>query len=117
MRKLSTVCLATVAAVIIIAANTIAQGAPTGGSGYLDPCNKGTRRCVCKGTWEGAECQKVKERCDLSKGWNCTIEPPHECSCSMALKSSPRNWIRPSSGAPSKPKKELPPPPPPARPF
>jgi len=108
MRKLSTARLAAVAAVIVLASSTIATTRDTDPGYAPDPCKNG--RCVCKGTWEGAECETVKKKCDLSKGWNCTIYPPHECSCSQATRQSrPKSWIRPPSGA-SRPKKELPPP-------
>lgn len=53
-------------------------------------CDVNTRKCTCEGIWEGADCQAMKKNCDLTKPTFCSINPPHECSCTLAKTTGPK---------------------------
>jgi hypothetical protein len=96
------------AAFALIALITVAQTAPNTGSsgpsaGGLDfRCNVLTRRCSCKGAWEGADCKAMKKNCDLSKGWVCSINPPYRCTCTLSASyRPPQNPHRPKGTPPA----------------
>lgn len=90
----------------LIALVTAAQTAPTTGSsppGSVDfKCSVFTRKCSCKGNWEGADCKAMKKNCDLSKGWVCSINPPYRCSCTLSASyRDPKNSPRPTGPPPT----------------
>lgn len=86
--------IAVVAILAILASIAAALAARNqGGSGLGFSCDVNTRKCVCDGIWEGADCQAMKKNCDLTKPTACTINPPYECSCAMA-KASPRPKVK-----------------------
>jgi len=96
-----------VALVALMTLVIAAQSAPTTGSssppGSVDfKCSVFTRQCSCKGNWEGADCKAMKKNCDLSKGWVCSINPPHRCTCTLSASyRAPRNPHRPSGPPPT----------------
>ena len=95
-----------IALLALIALIAAAQTAPNTGSsptGSLDfKCNVLTRKCSCKGIWEGADCQAMKKNCDLSKGWVCSINPPHRCTCTLSASyRKPKNSPRPAGPPPT----------------
>lgn len=84
MRALGIALLVLIALIALVAA---AQTAPSGASppGGVDfKCSALTRKCSCKGNWEGADCKAMKKNCDLSKGWACSNNPRHRCSCTLS---------------------------------
>lgn len=101
MRELGIVLLALLALV------TAAQTAPDTGSappsspGSLDfKCNALTRKCSCKGNWEGTDCQAMKKNCDIAKGWACSNNPPYRCSCTLSASYRPPKKPHRPSGPP-----------------
>lgn len=73
-----------------------------GGTRLSFNCDVNTRKCKCDGIWEGADCQAMKKNCDLTKPTACTIEPPHECSCTLAKTiKRPKKDVRPTIPAPA----------------
>ncbi|MDZ4866443.1 MAG: hypothetical protein SGI91_03900 [Alphaproteobacteria bacterium] len=103
MRALGIILFALIA--LVTAAQTAPNtGSPTpGGSGGVDyKCNALTRKCSCKGNWEGAHCQAMQKNCDLSKARECSTNPPYRCTCTLSASyRNPRNPHRPSGSPPT----------------
>ena len=81
---------------LAVAAPPVSAAANTGGgaSGMGFTCDVNTNKCICTGTWDGADCKAMAKNC-RDEGHVCREKNgvPTGCDCKMTFSIVPKSGI------------------------